>query len=361
MKNKLFIVLIVLVVAHFLFRVFEYRTEYTTPFNAKYWEQKYNNSQWAKVDSEEPIGDDGLYTHAAWEYMQGRDPTTLNAELPPFGKYLIGLSELLFKNQNIFALLSGIFVLVSFYLVNTLLFKNKLFALIPVFIFSLEPLFYTQLRAPFLDLLYLGLLLMTFYFFLKKKFIGSAIFLGLMAATKSTASTLPLVIGTSGLYLLFTKQFIPLRKYLITLPIAGIVFVLTYFQFFLHGKSVMEFLSVQKWIIDFYAGGAKGTLTAPWEILFTGKYANWWGQVSIVSEWHIGWLLSVLLALLASFFILRKYRKSAWVLVSIWMLLYTLFLSFVPVWSRYFLLLLPFTYALSFWFILYVLKKHETR
>jgi predicted membrane-bound dolichyl-phosphate-mannose-protein mannosyltransferase len=361
MRNKLFVLIIVVILIHLAFRIYGFRSDYLVSYNPKTFEDAYNNSQWVVVDSKAPVGDDIVYVHAGAQYLQGRDPTTLNAELPPFGKYLIGISAFVFKNHNIFAILSGISALVAFYLLNTLIFKNKIYALIPVLLFSLEPLFFNQLRTALLDLLFLGLLCLTLYFFIQKKFFRSALFLGLVSATKSTASTFPLIIGVSMLYLLITKQYSLIKKYLLTLPIAIVVFLATYIQFFLQGNNFIEFLKVQKWIVDFYAKGAKGSLTAPWEILFTGSYANWWGEVSKVEEWHLGWPVLVLTTAIAIFFVIKTYRKSPLVILSVWVVAYLLFLSLVPAWSRYFLLILPFMYTLTTWLIAERFIKHEKK
>jgi predicted membrane-bound dolichyl-phosphate-mannose-protein mannosyltransferase len=392
MKKKLFILLGIIFLAHFLFRVYEYRTAYLTPYDAEYWKQKYENSQWSTKPACEDldphvnpytcvwddawyasnkdnpaandlkrntIGDDGVYTYAGWAYIHGHDPTTLNAEIPPFGKYLIGISEVVFKNQNIFALASGIFALIAFYLLNTVILKNKFFAFLPVYFLSLEPLFYTSLRTTLLDTLYFGLLCMTFYFILKKHFIRSAIFLGLTAATKSTAATFPLVIGVVFLYLLITKQFGAIKKYCISLPVAILTFMATYTYYFLLGHSLTEFLGVQKWIINFYTSGAKGSLTAPWEILFTGEYNNWIGTQSSVSEWHILWAILPLICAFAILVIAKKYKNTPISLIALWTVTYLLFLSFVPVWARYFLLVLPFMYTLTIWSVHYLYVKSK--
>lgn len=390
MKKKIFILLVVIFIAHLLFRIYEYREAYLTPFDAGYWTQKYENSQWStkpacenldphvnpytcvwddqwyaenKLNPEannlkrNVIGDDAVYAYAGWEYIHGHDPTTLNAELPPFGKYLIGLSELIFYNQNIFALLSGIFALLALYLLNTAIIRDKFYAFIPVFIFSFEPLVYTQFRTTLLDLLYLGLLCICLYFIIKKHFIRSAIFFGLLAATKSSASTFMIGIGVVAIYLLATKQYGALKRYFLSLPIAGIVFLMSYTQYFLLGNSLIEFLGVQKWIINFYAIGAKGSLIAPLEIIFTGQYHNWWNEKSIVQEWHLGWPLLFLSSFLALIFLKKRYMRSPVLLLALWVIVYFMFLSFVPVWSRYFLLILPFMYTLTVWGILTFAKN----
>lgn len=394
MKKVLFAVLFILFMGHLLFRIYEYRSAYTTHFDPNYYKLKFENSQWSTKPACEntdphvnpytcvwddqwyeqnknnptaadlkrnPIGDDILYTYAGWEYIQGKDPTLLNAELPPFGKYLIGLSIVLFNNQNIFALFSIVFALFAFYLLNTQVFKNKLYAFIPVVLLSLEPLFYTQMKTTLLDVLYFGLGCMTLYFVLKKQFIPSAISLGLMAATKATASTFPIVIAVVIGYLFITKQKELIKKYIFSLPIAGLVFLISYIQYFLLGNSIISFLGVQKWILNFYANGAKGSIIAPWEMVFTGGFANWFGGQSVVSEWHIGWPILFVVSLFAGGYILYKYHKKPVLLIVLWTFLYFLFLSFIPLWSRYFLLILPFMYTLCTWLIVERINKHEIK
>jgi predicted membrane-bound dolichyl-phosphate-mannose-protein mannosyltransferase len=349
MKQKIFIVLIIFFICHFLFRVYSYRNEYLQKFDPNYWKERYLHSQWIVLHSKEPIGDDGLYTYVAWEYINGRDPTTLNAELPPLGKYAIGFFELVFSNQNYFGLFSGLLVLISFFVLNKQLVKDNLLAFLPVFLFSFDPLFFTQLRAPFLDLFYLGLLLLTFIFVLKEKFWLAAVFLGLTTATKSSASTFPLIVIAIGVYLIYMKHYRELKKFLLTLPLAIIVFLLTYFRFFMLGHTLREFLSVQKWILAFYEGGAKGNPLAVWQILFTGQWPNWFGPTLPVSEWNFLWPLSLLATIYYFFMVVPKRRLYNSILLGIWVALYILFLTIIPVWPRYLLLLLPFMYNLAIW------------
>src|SRR6266702_3141043 len=118
MKNKIFIGILIIFIAQLFFRVYQYRNDYFSRYNSEYWKQRYLHSQWVVSNSKQPIGDDGLYAFSGWEYVNGRDPTILNAEVPPLGKYLIGLSIIAFHNQNIFALLCGLLVLTAFYFLN---------------------------------------------------------------------------------------------------------------------------------------------------------------------------------------------------------------------------------------------------
>lgn len=349
MRKKITILLILLFFLQLLFRLYQYRDNYLTKFDAQYWKTRYLHSQWVVPNSKESIGDDGLYAYVGWEYIHGADPSLLNAELPPFGKCLIGLSEIIFANQNIFALLSGILVLVGLYILSKIIFRDTTLALIPVMLFSADPLFFTQLRAPFLDCLYLGLLILIFIFVLKEKFLFANIFLGLMAATKSSASIFLLMPALVIAYLFYMKDYRQIKKFILFLPLSILVFLLTYARYFLLGHNLREFLGLQKWIITFYETGAKGTPGAVWQILAQGKWPTWWGTVEHVSEWNILWPLSLIAAFYYLYKVLPRRRLYKSTLLGFWVIVYLIFLTFIPVFPRYLLLVLPFMYVLSVW------------
>lgn len=347
MKQKLAVFILLLVLAANLgLRIFEYREEYLTKFDSIYWQNRYLKSQWVDPQSKEPIGDDGLYAYAGWAYIKGADPTTINAEMPPLGKYLIGLSIIIFQNQNFFSLLTGILVLYCFYKLNFLILKNNFWALLAVVLFSLEPLFYQQLRAPYLDTLYLLFLLFVFYFLLKEKFFLLAISLGLMAATKNTVSTFILVSSTCGLYL-FIRQRKNFAPFLVSLPLSIMVLFLTYSRYFLLGHGFREFLGVQKWILNFYVVGAKGTVGMVFAMLLLNKWSTWWNGIIKISEWQITWPILLIAGIWSLVSSILKRKGDRLSLIVIWLVIYLIFLSFIPVWPRYFLLIIPFMYLLA--------------
>jgi predicted membrane-bound dolichyl-phosphate-mannose-protein mannosyltransferase len=349
MKKKITILLIIIFFLQLLFRVYQYRDNYLSKFDAQYWKQRYLNSQWVVPNSRQSIGDDGLYAYAGWEYIHGQDPSLLNAEAPPFGKYMIGLSEIIFGNQNIFALLSGILVLAGLYILSKIIFRDTTLALIPVMLLSADTLFFSQLRAPFLDTIYLGLLILIFIFVLKEKFLLANLFLGLMAATKSSASIFLLVPAIIIAYLFYMKDYPQIKKFILFLPASILIFLLTYSRYFLLGHSFREFLGLQKWIITFYGTGAKGIPGAVWQIIAQGKWPTWWGTVEQVSEWSLLWLLSLIAAFYYFYKVFPRRRLYKSTLLGFWILAYLIFLTFVPVFPRYLLLVLPFMYILAVW------------
>lgn len=349
MKQKFFWLLLGILLVNIFYRAFLYRNELTSRYDAHYWENRYFRSQWVVPDSKESIGDDGLYAYVGWELIHGRDPTGVNAEMPPFGKYLIGLSIIIFGNQNIFAFLSGIGVLSALYLLSDRILKDRTFALLPVVLFSFEPLFYTQLRAPFLDLLYLMLLILTFLFYLSKRYILSFIFLGLMMATKASSATFVLALIAMVSYQVFQKDWKAFRKTLLFAPVCIAVFSFTYIQYFILGHGIREFLGVQKYVMHFYSIGAKGHINDIWSILISGQWLGPDGRLTVVRDWQITWIVLIfsLLWFWYSFFV-NKYIHKEILLIAVWSSLYLLFLTFagVPVFPRYLLVVLPFLYNL---------------
>ena len=360
MKRYTVLVLLIILALHFVYRVYMFRDEYVVPFNGEYWENRYLESQWVVSGSSDPIGDDGLYTYLGWELVHGANPALINAEMPPLGKYLIGWSILVFNNQNYFALFSGLLVLISLYLFAKVAMDSSYLSIFVVALFSFEPLFWQQLHAPLLDLLYLAVLLLTFTFLLHKRYLLAAVFLGFMMSTKSALATFVLVQMTFVLYFLFKRNWYGLKKWILSSIIALVVFIISYFRFFWLGNSFLDFLKVQKWIINFYSIGAKAQLGSVWLMLASGKWLTWWNGVQHVPEWWIGW--TALLVLFVGYLVrLVKEREFKHVpLVAIWLLIYLFFLTFIPVWPRYLLLVLPFLYIVAFIVLKELLAKRSS-
>lgn len=358
-KKFSFIFFVAVIIVNLAFRITTYSKEYTTTFDATYWKQRYLASQWVVSGSKNSIGDDGLYAYAGWEYIHGSDPTLLNAEIPPLAKYMIGFGEIIFLNQNILILLVGILGLFVFYKINTILFKNKILAIIPVTIFSLEPIFYTQLRAPYLDGIYLLFLMVTMLFTLKKKYVLSALFLGCFASVKYPAGSLFLLVPMVVWVYLYDKK--NLKQFLISLCITPLVFLASYSMYFVKGGSLIGFLGVQKWIIHFYSAGAKASTGIVFPLILFGKWFTWFSGLQNVSEWNIFWAVGLIgvvfsfFALLFSYFAPKNKKKNgvdySMIFILFWVISYLFFLTFTPVFPRYLLLLVPFMYNLTVWFL----------
>lgn len=357
-KNKLFYFLLFLLSISLARRIYSYRERYLVQYDPVYWENRYLRSQWVVPASKEGIGDDGLYGYASWEYIHGRDPTTLNVEMPPVGKYLLGLTIVIFKNKNIFGLLASLAVLVNLYLLGLKVFANRTLSLGMVFLFFLEPLFKEQFRSSYLDSLYLSFLLAVFLFLLEKRLVLAGLLAGLFANTKSFLSSSFLIFLILITMILFNhesreKKVKESLKFLFSFTF---ITFFSYAVFFWRGHNLIDFLRVQKYIFNFYKIGAKGRFGDLFSMLILGKWHTWWDGVLKLKSFHLFWPITTILSFLS---FLKIEAKKEIILLRVWLIVYTIFLLFIPVWPRYFLLLLPFSYILSIDFLRNLLVKNK--
>lgn len=343
--------LIVIFFIQLVFRIYQYRDNYTVHYNFKYWEKRYYESQWAVPNSTNSIGDDGLYAYAGYKYVyDGLNPILNSAEVPPLGKYLIGYTILVFGNQNVFGIITGILSLSLFYILNLILFKNKFIAFLPVFLFSFDKLFYEQLQANYIDLLYLSFLFLAFIFALKRKYLVSSIFLGCFASTKfPPISIFAAITIASYVFLNNRKDF---KKFVLSLVLWPVFFIFTYARFFILGNNFVDFLKVLKYFLNYYSTGAKSqNHLMVLYMIFLGKWPTWWAGVLRVDEWNLLWPVSFL----ASLFYFKKFKvlvKDPVFITIIWSIIYLCFLLIIPVSPRYLLLLFPFLYNVLAWILL---------
>lgn len=350
-SKALFVLLVIIFFTHFSFRAYQYKDNYLVGFDFDYWEKRYYESQWVVPNSTNTIGDDGLYAYAGYKYVfDGLNPILNSPEVPFLGKYLIGFTILIFNNQNIFGLLTGVLVLAVFFTFNLNFFKNKVVAFLPVFIFSIDRLFWEQLQANYLDLLYLSFLLLSLNFALKRKYILSSIFIGCFASTKFPPTSVLLMFTIFSYVIIRSKKDI--KRFLLSLIFWPSVYVITYLQFFILGNNFIDFLRVQNYFINYYATGAKsGNPFMAIEMLLLGRWSTWWTGVLRVSEWSILWPISFVISLgVIKHF--KKIKSEPSLIMIIWIIVYTGFLTLTPVAPRYLLLIIPFLYNVSVWVIL---------
>ena len=87
------------------------------------------------------FSDDKLYALAGWRYITGNTPDTINFEHPPLAKYLIGLSELVFKNQAMMSLIFSIMTLFLVYLISKKILHIFPFTILPILILSMDKMY----------------------------------------------------------------------------------------------------------------------------------------------------------------------------------------------------------------------------
>ncbi|MFC1711850.1 phospholipid carrier-dependent glycosyltransferase [Patescibacteria group bacterium] len=342
-----------IITASFFYYLYQNRAVFIRKYDHQDYSYKYANSQY--IDRQNPnlviISDDQLYAYSGLEYVKGVDPTKVSFEHPPLGKYLIGLSIILFNNQNIVMIVMGVLVLVFFYLISLNLFKNKVIAGLLTLLLSLEPLFKTQLISSLLDLPQLLGIVAAYYFYLKSQknkiwYVFFGISIGFAISVKYG---LPLSIFV---FCLLIDQFLRKRsnlKYLLgSLFISGLVFITCYFQFFKKGASVLDFVNFQKWVFSWFTSK---TAFVPkyliFKTIFLGVYLFWDQKIGYIynSSWNYFWpFIYLQFIVMLAVFIKNRLKPYKYFLIYSWPILYLLFLIPGAAAERYLIIIMPFIY-----------------
>lgn len=353
-QKHIFIVLLAVIVFNFCGNIYVNRENVFKKFDYKSWEDKYNKSQWIVPQSKNEISDDDLYLFVGSKLANGYDPSMVNAEMPPFGKYLIGFFSKITGYIGVYGVFFSAIALFLLFKFNKIIFKSDLISIIPVFIFSFELLFKEQIGVSLLDAQYLSLLLLTFIFILKEKYLFAGFVAGLFMATKSPFIVVVLYV-TIFTYLFLAKK---IKIKVALMPIfSGIAYMLVYIKYFLLGHSVIEFLKLQKFMIHFYQTGAKGIIGAVFPMIFTGYWFTWFNKDGFIKEWSILWPIIFILSFFVAVKFVNKFKNvDGFSLISIWLIFYIGFLILTPIYSRYLLLVIPFMYNLAIWGLLKLTK-----
>jgi predicted membrane-bound dolichyl-phosphate-mannose-protein mannosyltransferase len=185
------------------------------PFDELAHQRAYLGSNYSQK-SGASIPDHIVLGYAAWEYVHGENPTLINPEMPPLGKYLMGCSLLLFGQIALGSLIFGLGSLILVFLIGKKILKSNWLTLIPLVLLLFEPLFINQLTVALLETYHLFFILLSFYFFLlaqkKKLFLSLAVLaLGGVIATKFYV-TGGFILFSWGAYLLLRKDWSTIIK-----------------------------------------------------------------------------------------------------------------------------------------------------
>ncbi len=306
---------------------------------------------------ERGISDAQLYSYVGYEYAHGKDPTLLNPEHPPLGKYLIGLSIMKFRNENIVLVATGVLSLIVIFLIVFFTTKSATASSMAVFLTATLSLFTDQLiHGPQLDIFQLLFFLLVSYFLIltetKKKLqylILTGIFFGLLISVKTFFSYYLLFSAWLFIYffLIRKNRFTALKDFAVIQGIGLIIFCTTYLSFFLQGGTLKKFLGVQKYIIMFYR--QSGINPVPFfgnylRLIFTGSW-KFWSAGNVVSkyqEWSFLWIPVFIAGILITLKFTQDHifrKNQAILLFLVFLCIYNVFLFFFPVFPRYLLLL----------------------
>jgi len=373
MRNKLVLIFIFLTFLPAFITFFQERSRYLKPVDLEFVKYIYPLSQYVKKGEEAAwIPDETLFTYAGWYYINGGNPTLVNPENPPLGKYFIGISLKLFNNPSAFNFVFGLGSLISLLLLTKYLFNNSIWGIIPIMLFSWGKLYREQLtNVPLFETIALTFLTLSIYFFIKGQnnyyfFFLSSLFLGLLWGIRPWMATAPLIIGFL-IYLLFISR--KLKNAIIwftSLSLSVLVLLAVYSKLLFLGWSIYKVLSVQKWILWYHQSRLINVGTV-WPFLYLNRWYIWWGNsgYTSVEQWSYLWPIFTTLSLLFILFIfISKFKKNSKLIsgggeidiLALWILFYLLFLSIGNINSRYIFYLIPYLYISGLYFIKITLK-----
>lgn len=335
------------------------RSLLTEKYDAEYWKDRYEHSQYELPLSKRTIGDDGLHAYAGYKLINGANPFSINIDKPPAGKYFLGLSILIFQNPLYIVLFFGFCTLISFYFIAKHFFKNNSLALFATILLFLDPLFFTQFWITGLDLMQLFFLLLNILLVFNVKKIrgwnifiimGSGLSLGFFAEVKPPI-LLPIIFILETAFLLYKG----LRKeYLLFILGFFLGIVLPYLRFIYLGNSIIDVLRVHKFMASIYLQSElKAHLGAIWQTLLIGKFPNIvTGSPINVSEWWILWPVITLFGITTAIFYL--FEKSIHVFnkgFAAFLLIALILFTVIPSYPRYLVIILPFLYLFGIKFM----------
>jgi len=302
-------------------------------------------------------------------FIRGVNPILIVHEHPPLGRYIIGFSTLLFDNAATLIIPLSLISVIGIFLISKLVFKKTILAIIPLLIFTNEPLFLSKFKyAPLLEAIQLPFVILCIYFFIKgvssKKslywFIVSSIMLGFVISIRFFI--LGLAISSSMILFFILRRRIDRKfiMYILSLPFSVLVLILSYTRTIQDGYSFFQVFSIQKYIL-YYHKSKLISFFSFWDLIFFNRWHTWWGDKKILSDsaWFIIWPISMILTFLFLLFVLRKKMTFSVPekIIFLWIFVYSLLLSVGNSTTRYFLPLVPFLYILSVSFLIKLFKK----
>lgn len=333
-----------LILSLVVLNLWAYRWIFFEGFNLPYYKELYGHSQWLFPMSPRVISDSDLYKYVGYQLFLGANPLSLDAEVPPLGKYIYGMSAGLLGNPY--------FASVALFLATTLAFwyLAKLYlgsrkGETATILLLLIPFFGWQLGQTMLDLPQLLCLLLHLIFLRKTNFTFSVLAglaLGAFIGTK-IGFIAPVIVLADVVYLFKVRR---LRYLAIVLVSAAIFYIGLYWRYFQLGFSLKDWFSSQKWMANFYLQSGPLASLPFMEIisLLSGYFRGWWG-----SGWErvVGWtvLLPVVTGLYA-FALIKSFRHRKKIdsfsqLLLIISFGLTFLYCFIAFWPRYLLLSVP--------------------
>lgn len=310
MKKRIWWLLLGVIFLRLIIHIVVNQFYFFRTFDINFFSRLYSQSQYVLGSAaKRGISDDGLYTFAGYYYFfQKGDVSAVNFEHPPFGKYLIGLSILLFKNENIINIIYFLVLLLITYKIGKIILKNSLLSLVAIGILSFDPLFLDNLIRSLLDLPFTLFFTISIYFFLlaldqPKHHYLSMFFLGVAFSTRF--SPFLIIIYTYLFFIIYFYKRKDMHSLLIASLSIPLVYLLSHIAFFIYHPSLLEFLRHKKWMLSWFRGSVTivGNI---WRNIFTSFYLD--PTFKLVKNKH--WI--VVVPIIVSFALIPNKKFLKW-------------------------------------------------
>lgn len=233
------------------------------------------------------VFDEVYHAYTAKEYLKGnkeawspwgKSPPGVAFEWlhPPIEKEIMTASMYVLRNTDAWAYrlpgaLLGILSVFLVYKLAVLLFKNERIGLMSALIFSVDGLVFVQSRTGMNDVYLVAFILVSVIFFVQKRYILSALFMGIAMATKWPGIYLVLLYFP---ILLYKRQFTKLIYFILIPPV---VYFTSYTHYFLMGYNLNDFIELHKQIW-WYQTNLKAThpYSSPWWSWPLNLYPVWY-------------------------------------------------------------------------------------
>lgn len=291
-KNRSLIILVLILAL--IWPILRYWPVFSRPVNIQNYAEKYSRSQYILGEaSPQKISDSELYVYAGYAYSLGEDPTTVNFEHPPLAKYGYGLFYQLFSNPYYFNIPLYVGILYLFYLLSGLIIKKWYLRLAGLAVLGSLSLFQAHFRYALLDLpLLFGYLLFLYGMLSDFKTIKRGLLLGLgLGVVLTVKYPFPMVGLLLGLLLIDSYIQKKWKSSLMALVIGAAVYFLSYWQFFAHGNSLLDWLAFEKYRLNWFMGKTDAPKFLIFQTLFTGRFKAWWDEklYAVMENWSLIW------------------------------------------------------------------------
>ena len=309
--------------------------------------QKYQDSAYTRGDkSPTLLSDSEIYALKGYLFIEKKlDMLNFEPGHPPFGSYLMGLSNKFLGNPLYANLITGtIFTLLLFYLVT--FFTSAIPSAFITLVFISSPIILYQFKETLLDIYQLTLALGAISLYRSKKHLFLTQFLvGLMLATKFFLSGVVLPVALT-LATVSTGDFKLFKKYILSLVFLPLGFIVGHITFFTSGHSLIEFAKFQRYVLNWWAGSPQTPPFQVWDLILFNRWHTWWDKFEIISvpEWSPLWPILIIGGLLSVTLFKKISLKDRpfYIACYLWLFLGSLQLSFTASFPRHLLyLLLP--------------------